>query len=373
MSLFRKTALDALSTPERLNQPLQLLRPSQWLLLISLGSFSLTILLWSILGKIPVRISGKGVLIRPNSLSVVQSETSGQVLDVPTQVGDCLEQGEQMARIDPVSQDIEIKAAKTRLYQMISQDSTQDALGEKQLQLLQSDVERIRHLSDIGAISTDEINQRSRRLTQLRYDIKAANNRREQNIQEQRNQINSRQEEIERLSIIRAPISGCVVDRGIHIGEVVQSGSTLFTIQNQTDSKTLESLVFFPARDAKRLQIGQRVRVSPTTTKQQRHGGIEGEITSINVLPIRDDAVIKRLGVRSLLESVRGPQAAPLIEVSTSLQRDPNTVSGYDWGGGEGPNIQITTGTTTNVRVLVEERRPISYVIPILRDLTGIY
>jgi HlyD family secretion protein len=25
------------------------------------------------------------------------------------------------------------------------------------------------------------------------------------------------------------------------------------------------------------------------------------------------------------------------------------------------------------VRVLVEERRPISYVIPILRDLTGVY
>ena len=36
MSLFRKTALDALSTPEQLNQPLQLLRPTQWLLLIAL-------------------------------------------------------------------------------------------------------------------------------------------------------------------------------------------------------------------------------------------------------------------------------------------------------------------------------------------------
>ena len=373
MSIFRKTALDALSTPEQLNQPLQLLRPTQWLLLISLGSFSVTILLWSILGKIPVRVSGKGVLIQPNSLTIVQSETSGQVLNVPIQVGDCLQQGELMARIDPVSQEIEIKAAKIRLNQMITQDSAQDNLGDQQLQQLESDIERITHLSGTGAISTDDINQRNRRLIQLRYDLKAANSRREQNIQEQRNQIISRQEEIERTSIIRAPVSGCVVDRGIHAGEVVQSGSTLFTIQNQTDTKNLESLAFFPARDGKRLEIGQRVRVSPTTTKQQRHGGIEGEITKINVLPIRDDAAIKRLGMKSLLESVRGPQSAPLIEVSTSLQRDPNTISGYDWGGSEGPNIQITTGTTTNVRVLVEERRPISYVIPILRDLTGIY
>lgn len=153
----------------------------------------------------------------------------------------------------------------------------------------------------------------------------------------------------------------------------MQPGSTLFTIQTRTGSKQLESLAFFPARDGKRLAIGQQVRVSPTTTKQQRHGGIEGTITKINALPVRDDAVVKRLGVKSLLESVRGPQDAPLIEVSTSLKRDADTISGYDWGGGEGPNIQITAGTTTNVRVLVEERRPISYVIPILRDLTGIY
>jgi len=373
MSLFRKTALDALSTPEQLNQPLQLLRPTQWLLLISLGSFSVTILLWSIFGKIPVRISGKGVLIQPNSLTVVQSETSGQVIDVPTQVGDCFAEGELMARIDPVSQEIEIKAAKVRLNQMIIQDKAQDALGEQQLQQLLSDIERVKPLSATGAISTDEINQRNRRLIQQRYEIKAANSQREQNIQEKKNQIDARQEEIERTSIIRAPVNGCVVDRGIHAGEVVQSGSTLFTIQNQTSSKTLQSLAFFPAKDGKRLEIGQRVRVSPTTTKQQRHGGIEGQVTKINLLPIRDDALIKRLGVKSLLESVQGSQASPLIEVSTSLQRDSNTISGYNWGGGKGPNIQITAGTTTNVRVLVEERRPISYVIPILRDLTGIY
>ena len=55
------------------------------------------------------------------------------------------------------------------------------------------------------------------------------------------------------------------------------------------------------------------------------------------------------------------------------MKRDSSTVSGYDWGGAPGPGMQVTAGTPTEVRVLVEERRPISYVIPILRDLTGIY
>jgi len=59
--------------------------------------------------------------------------------------------------------------------------------------------------------------------------------------------------------------------------------------------------------------------------------------------------------------------------VLTSLQRKPSTLSGYDWGGGSGPNLKLSSGTPTSVRVLVEERRPISYVIPLLRDLSGIY
>ena len=120
MSIFRKAALDALSTPEQLNQPLQLLRPTQWLLLTSLGLFSLTILTWSIFGRIPVRISGKGVLIKPNSLTVVQSETSGQISELTANVGDCIEEDSLMARVDPVSQEIEVKAVKTQLAQMRS-------------------------------------------------------------------------------------------------------------------------------------------------------------------------------------------------------------------------------------------------------------
>ena len=72
------------------------------------------------------------------------------------------------------------------------------------------------------------------------------------------------------------------------------------------------------------------------------------------------------------MAAVSGERREPLIEISTSLQRDPNTVSGYDWRRA-GPDLRLSAGTPTSVRVLVEERRPISYVIPILRDLSGLY
>ena len=61
------------------------------------------------------------------------------------------------------------------------------------------------------------------------------------------------------------------------------------------------------------------------------------------------------------------------MEVQTRLRRNPNNVRGFVWGGGAGPQLRLTSGTPTEVRVLVEQRQPIGYLVPILRDLSGIY
>ena len=373
MSLFRKNALDALSSPEKLDQPLRLLRPGQWLLLLSLGGFCLTIAIWSVFGRLPVRISGKGVLIRSNSLTVVQSETAGRVLTLNNAIGDCVPKGHLMARIDPVTQEISRKEAELQLEQLISQDREEDALGATRILQQKAEITRIATLAGLGAISIDDLAQRQQELSSLEDSLAARDGQREQQIKQQQARIQARNEEINRIAQIKAPIQGCVIDRNVQRGEVVQPGSTLFTLDAGMKETNLESLAFFSPGDGKRLKAGQRVRITPSSTKQQRHGGIEGEVISIRRLPVNDQALVKRLGLESLLDAVRTKPRAPLIEVKTSMKKDSSTISGYDWGGGPGPELEITTGTPTEVRVLVDERRPISYVIPILRDLTGIY
>ena len=373
MSLFRKTALDALSTPEQLNQPLQLLRTTQWMLLISLSSFSMILLAWAILGRLPVRLTGRGLLIKTDAITVVQSETIGQVNTLLVDVGDCVDKGALMGQIEAVKQEVEIKANQDQLNQLSAKDRNQDLLSNIRIDQLQEEINRVKHLAKSGAISLDDLNRRKADLNALIYSIEGENSSRELQINSYQNSILSLKEQLKRTSLVRAPIDGCVLDRGIHNGEVVNIGTTLFTLRSNDEVGELESIVFFPAKDGKRLQVGQQVRISPTTTKQQRHGGITGEIVSIRPLPIRDEAVIKRLGIKSLLEAVRNNPLEPLIEITTSLKLDPSTPSGYDWGGGMGPMLKLSGGTPTQVRVLVEERAPISYIIPILRDLTGIY
>jgi HlyD family secretion protein len=118
------------------------------------------------------------------------------------------------------------------------------------------------------------------------------------------------------------------------------------------------------------------VRITPNTTRSQRHGGIRGRILSLSTLPVSREALRQRLGRETLVASVQPPGSGgnePLIEAVTSLERNPRTFSGFDWGGGPGPELILSPGTSTEVSVMVEYRQPISYVIPLLRQISGIY
>ena len=62
-SIFRKEALERLSSPEQLDQLMQIVTPRSWLPLAALGGLLACGLTWSFLGSIPVTTTGRGVLV----------------------------------------------------------------------------------------------------------------------------------------------------------------------------------------------------------------------------------------------------------------------------------------------------------------------
>ncbi|WP_416669610.1 hypothetical protein [Egbenema bharatensis] len=63
-SIFRKESLERLSSPEQLDQLIQIVSPRSWLPLASLGMLIGLGFLWSVVGKIPITVSGRGVFVR---------------------------------------------------------------------------------------------------------------------------------------------------------------------------------------------------------------------------------------------------------------------------------------------------------------------
>jgi HlyD family secretion protein len=57
---FRKKSLERLRSPERLDQPVRIVTPLDWLPLSVLGLLLLLGLLWSLVGKLPTGIDQEG-------------------------------------------------------------------------------------------------------------------------------------------------------------------------------------------------------------------------------------------------------------------------------------------------------------------------
>ncbi len=65
--IFRKEALERLSTPERLDELVPLVDPRSWLALATFGALMAAALVWSLTGRLSTTVTGRGVLLAPAS------------------------------------------------------------------------------------------------------------------------------------------------------------------------------------------------------------------------------------------------------------------------------------------------------------------
>ena len=61
--LFRKAALDRLSSPEDLDRLVSISSPRAWIALFGIGLLLAVAVAWSVFGTIPTRVKGQGILI----------------------------------------------------------------------------------------------------------------------------------------------------------------------------------------------------------------------------------------------------------------------------------------------------------------------
>jgi hypothetical protein len=102
--LFRKVALERLSSPEQLDQLMQVTSPRAWLALIGLGSLIVVGVLWAVFGTIETTEIGQGILIRGSGILTVEAPESGQVTRLNVQPGDVITQGQALASVQPLGQ-----------------------------------------------------------------------------------------------------------------------------------------------------------------------------------------------------------------------------------------------------------------------------
>lgn len=92
--LYRKSALERISSPEQLDKVLKVTSPMSWLALIGITLIIVVTVIWSIVGTIPVVISSKGIVSSLVGSNAVYAQEAGTVMSVRVRTGDELHFGD---------------------------------------------------------------------------------------------------------------------------------------------------------------------------------------------------------------------------------------------------------------------------------------
>lgn len=242
----------------------------------------------------------------------------------------------------------------------------------QQLRVQETELQQkyLENLNNIIQIKTEieKLNTRSKQLEQ--NNLEAANTEKNQ-IQELQQGIARLQKSVADNSTIKSPYVGCIVEITATVGQYLNPGTRLGMLQTTGSTKEMMSVTYFAVEDGKKIRPGMQILITPDTVQRTRFGGIFGKITEVSPFPITSEGATSVVGNSEVVKKIMG-EGGGKIEVIAQLELDSQTFSGYKWSSSNGPKLAISPGTTTMVRAIVEERAAITFVLPILREWSGI-
>ncbi len=95
--LYRKSALEKISSPEQLDKALTVTSAMSWMALAAVTLILVVTIVWSIVGTIPVTVTTSGIVASPVSTNAVYTPESGSVTAVLVYPGSDLRMGDPVA------------------------------------------------------------------------------------------------------------------------------------------------------------------------------------------------------------------------------------------------------------------------------------
>lgn len=108
--IFRKSALEKLSSPEQLDKMIVITSPSFWLSMVGAGIIIVSALVWSIFGRLPENVDAQGIYVNRDGMQSVYAENNGIVDQILVADGDYVSKGDVIAVFD--TEEIDKKIAE---------------------------------------------------------------------------------------------------------------------------------------------------------------------------------------------------------------------------------------------------------------------
>jgi HlyD family secretion protein len=157
---------------------------------------------------------------------------------------------------------------------------------------------------------------------------------------------------------LRAPAAGRLAQRSPQLGSFIRAGDAVATIEPVGAAPT--AVVFVPVETDLRVAVGMPVRLSPADARPDVFGFLRGHVAYAAPFPASPDRIKAALQNDAVAASF-SPDI-PVREVHIALDVDAG--GNLIWSGLQNAGRALSPGTPCYATIVVEERRPISFVLP---------
>ena len=387
--------------------------PWMWMLLLGITVCLAAVIYWGFFGTLVDSVSGTGVVIRSNGIASITAKTSGSVEYLDIKPGSVIVPNQILGRI--YNPEVFFNIHKLQVEQRELQERTEkiqagtDALFlkrkeadqkknklidrlvglmEENRRRLQELVEMQKQLRDVGVSSkvdyynilsqnvSNENSVADTLITQLQdlYEQDETTWQQQENHIKLQGELFAKQQEVElalrsnqELMWLRSDCRGVVLELLKHSGDPVTNGETIAIVSAGGDhARNIRLVAYVPASDGKKVRPGMSVYFSPSALRAADYGYIKGIVASVSLFPVSCDSISSELKYRDFAGTLT--RNGSVMRVEVDFIPDDRSGSGLQWTSKNGADATVETGMVGSLIINTEFRRPISYILPYLRE-----
>ena len=412
--IFREVALERLSSPDELDRLLKVTDFKGWIAQLTIFALIVLALAWGYIGRIPSVVNGQGVIVRRGGVLNVVAAGSGVVAQLKVKVGDSISEGQIVATVAQPAILEKRKNVELALAQARRERDWSHALRVQQAKMETAAIQRqhdnaqleAKHLEEQAALAAQivagqdqlfaagiVIKQKAIEAKQnlavvqdriagvhahlqeleaqefsIQAKVQEEDAQKQLGIEELERNLSAVKKDLEIAGNVISPYRGEVLEVKVSAGATVAASDPVVSIQ--PDVQDLEVLLYLPAARAKDVRKGMEAMISPSSVKPEEYGFIKGYVSYVSDFPDTPAELMHNFQNEVLVKALTGE--GPVTGLHVEMERNPKTLSGYQWSSSRGPNLTLSGGTLCTAEVVTRWQRPAELLLPALRKTFGL-
>ncbi len=414
MKLLKKTQTES-REPDVISN---ITSPWMWGLLLGFTISLVAVVFWGFFGTMVDSVTGTGIVIRTHGIYSVTAQTSGTIEYLDIKPGSVIVPNQILGRIynpevffnihklQVEQKELQERAGKVQtgtdaLFKKRKEaDQKKNQLIEKLVAMMEENRQRLhelvemqKKLRDVGAASkvdyynilsqnvSNENSVANTLISQLQdlYSQEEALWQQEENHIKLQGELFSKQQEVDfalksnqEQTWLRTDNKGIVLELLKHAGDPVTNGESIAIVSAGDDhAKNIRLIAYVSASDGKKVRPGMSVFFSPSALRAADYGYIRGIVASVSLFPVSSESISAELKNRDFANTLA--QGGAVMRIEVDFLPSDQTRSGLLWTSRNGRDASVETGMVGTLLINTEYRRPVSYILPYLREhLLGI-